>query len=59
VVKVKTIGIEIANLVFNVVRQAYTHTSSTKPILSIVFFANPSQNYNVLDESSPGSFSPR
>jgi hypothetical protein len=43
VLKVKSIGMEIANSVFNVVQQAYIHISSTKSILSIVFFTNQSQ----------------
>ena len=41
--KVKSIGIEIANSVSNVVRQSYIHTLSTKLVLSIILFTNPSQ----------------
>jgi hypothetical protein len=43
VFKVNSIGIEIANSIFNVVQQAYIHTLSTKLVLSIIFFTNPSQ----------------
>jgi hypothetical protein len=43
VFKVKSIGIEIANSIFNVVQQAYIHTLNTKLVLSIIFFTNPSQ----------------
>jgi len=43
VFKVKSIEIEIANSIFNVVQQAYIHTLSTKLVLSIIFFTNLSQ----------------